>query len=202
MIAEAEVSWATFFRYFPRKGDVLVELAARHFNGPVKRAAADGIADGRLRVGTVIERTFVVLLMPVETTAELHTAALLEVFAHPARFAALVDDDGHPQPLVALITDAPRDRQAPRRAPPRPRSGADGADRRRRRTLPGGPGRVARRGSDGAAGECAGCCRAAPPDLATFVSVILARASLGSASMARSPSLRLEALAGEPRSSA
>ena len=31
VIAEAGVSWATFFRYFPRKEDVLIEHAARHF---------------------------------------------------------------------------------------------------------------------------------------------------------------------------
>src|SRR4029079_2338935 len=28
VIADAQVSWATFFRYFPRKGDVLIELGA------------------------------------------------------------------------------------------------------------------------------------------------------------------------------
>ena len=31
VIADAGVSWGTFFRYFPRKGDVLSEAAARHF---------------------------------------------------------------------------------------------------------------------------------------------------------------------------
>ena len=37
MIADAGVSWATFFRYFPRKEDVLIELAARHFREQVRR---------------------------------------------------------------------------------------------------------------------------------------------------------------------
>ena len=104
VIADAEVSWATFFRYFPRKGDVLIELAARHFRGPVRDAAAEGIADKRLRVRTVTERTFAALLAPAEATPELHSAALLEVFAHPARFAALIND-GHPQPMVGLVTE-------------------------------------------------------------------------------------------------
>jgi AcrR family transcriptional regulator len=39
VIADAGVSWATFFRYFPRKQDVLVELAARHYRRHVKGVA-------------------------------------------------------------------------------------------------------------------------------------------------------------------
>lgn len=35
VIADADVSWATFFRYFPRKEDVLVEGIARHFRDRV-----------------------------------------------------------------------------------------------------------------------------------------------------------------------
>ncbi|MGA8926349.1 MAG: helix-turn-helix domain-containing protein, partial [Solirubrobacterales bacterium] len=38
VIAEAGVSWATFFRYFPRKEDVLIEHAARHFRDRVRAA--------------------------------------------------------------------------------------------------------------------------------------------------------------------
>src|SRR3954466_1622786 len=82
LIADAEVSWATFFRYFPRKGDVLIELAARHFREHVRAAAHEGISDARLAIRTVIERTFTALLEPAGTSAELHNAALLEVFAH------------------------------------------------------------------------------------------------------------------------
>jgi AcrR family transcriptional regulator len=104
VIADAEVSWATFFRYFPRKGDVLLELAARHFRAHVWTAAEAGFDDGRVNVRTVIERTFAALLRPAETSAELHNAALLEVFAHPARFAATLDE-GHPQPLVGVVAE-------------------------------------------------------------------------------------------------
>ena len=104
LIADAEVSWATFFRYFPRKGDVLIELAARHFREHVRTAAHQGVRDGRLAIRTVIERTFTALLEPAGTSAELHNAALLEVFAHPARFAALIDE-GHPQPLVGVVAE-------------------------------------------------------------------------------------------------
>ncbi len=104
VIADAEVSWATFFRYFPRKQDVLIELAARHYRSHVKGIADTGLADRRLRIRTVVERTLAALLEPGETSADLHHAALLEVFAHPARFAALVNE-GHPQPVVGLLTD-------------------------------------------------------------------------------------------------
>ena len=111
VIASAHVSWATFFRYFPRKGDVLIELAARHFRIHVRAAAEAGLSDHRLNARTVIERTFTALMEPAETSAELHNAALLEVFAQPTRFAAMVDE-GHPQPMVGLVaellTDAER----------------------------------------------------------------------------------------------
>jgi AcrR family transcriptional regulator len=102
VIADAVVSWATFFRYFPRKGDVLVEMAARHFRKEVRAAARAGLRDGRLSVRTVTARTFAALLEAVEVSPALHSAAMLEVFAYPARFAALVDE-GHPQPMVGLV---------------------------------------------------------------------------------------------------
>jgi AcrR family transcriptional regulator len=106
IILDAGVSWATFFRYFPRKGDVLIELAAQHFRGSVRAVAAAALADRRLRTRTVIERVFSALLTPVAgaASAELHTAALLEVFAHPPRFAALVAE-GDPLPVVGLVAE-------------------------------------------------------------------------------------------------
>lgn len=101
VIADADVSWATFFRYFPRKEDVLLEGAARHFRDRVRAVADQGLGDRRLKVRTVIERTFAALLEPAELPPALHSGALLEVFASPARFAALVGD--HPQPMIGLV---------------------------------------------------------------------------------------------------
>jgi AcrR family transcriptional regulator len=103
VIADAEVSWATFFRYFPRKEDVLLEGAARHFRGRVRAVAEQGARDGRLRTRTVVERTFAALLEPTDMPPALHNAALREVFASPARFAALVGD--HPQPVIGLVAE-------------------------------------------------------------------------------------------------
>jgi AcrR family transcriptional regulator len=103
VIADADVSWATFFRYFPRKEDVLLEGAARHFRDRVRAVAEEGLQDRRLRIRTVVERTFTALLEPREMSPALHNAALLEVFASPARFAALVGDQ--PQPVIGLVAE-------------------------------------------------------------------------------------------------
>ncbi len=192
VIVEAGVSWATFFRYFPRKQDVLIELAARHYHHRVKDVAEAGLADGRLRTRTILERTFTALLESTDNPAELHIAAVLEVFAHPARFAALVKRREPATGRWPRLPGANRCAGA-RRVAPRHPSGSGGAHRGRRRPLPRRPGCGDRRRADGAAGECAGCAvgRAKPrrASLATFRVVILARASLGSASIARSHSL-------------
>ena len=103
VIADAEVSWATFFRYFPRKEDVLLEGAARHFRDRVRTVAEEGMQDRRLKIRTLVERTFTALLAPGDMSPSLHNAALLEVFASPARFAALVGD--HPQPVIGLMAE-------------------------------------------------------------------------------------------------
>jgi hypothetical protein len=66
--------------------------------------AAESLVDRRLRIRTVIERSFAALLAPQQASRALHSAALLEVFSGPDRFAALVDD-GHPQPMVGLVAE-------------------------------------------------------------------------------------------------
>jgi AcrR family transcriptional regulator len=104
VIADADVSWATFFRYFPRKEDVLIEAAARHFRDHIAPVATRGIRDRRLRVRTVTERTLEAVLTPAEMTPPLHTEAVLEVFARPVRFAAMVDS-GQPQPIIGLVAE-------------------------------------------------------------------------------------------------
>jgi TetR/AcrR family transcriptional regulator, repressor for uid operon len=102
VIADADVSWATFFRYFPRKGDVLIEAAARHFRDHVRPSVEDSLADRRLKMSTVIRRLLVSLLQPADLPPALHGAALLEIFASPDRFAALVGDGPSPPATVLL----------------------------------------------------------------------------------------------------
>ena len=101
VIGDAGVSWATFFRYFPRKEDVLLEAAARHFREHVKVVAETGLADRRLRMRTVMERTFAELLGPADIPGELNAAAMLEAFASPPRFAEFVGEG--PFPMVQLV---------------------------------------------------------------------------------------------------
>jgi AcrR family transcriptional regulator len=102
VIADADVSWATFFRYFPRKGDVLIEGAARHFRDQVQPSVAASLADRRLKISTVVRRLLVTLLRPADLPPSLHGAALLEIFANPDRFAALVGEGPGPPATVLL----------------------------------------------------------------------------------------------------
>lgn len=104
VIADAEVSWATFFRYFPRKEDVLIEAVARHFRTHGIPLAERSRADRRTRVRKAIERLLVALLSAEEMSQPLHNQAFIEVFSNPGRFAALVDN-GHPAPLIGLIAE-------------------------------------------------------------------------------------------------
>ena len=105
VIADAEISWATFFRYFPRKEDVLIEAMARHFRERVAPAARSARGDRRLRMRTATERTFAALFEPGELSPALHTQALLEVFAHPVRFGAMVGSDHPAPPVVGLVAE-------------------------------------------------------------------------------------------------
>jgi AcrR family transcriptional regulator len=102
VIADAGVSWATFFRYFPRKGDVLIEAAARHFHDHVRPSVEASLADRRLKMITVVRRLLLSLLQPADLPSALHGAALLEIFANPDRFAALVGEGPAPPVTVML----------------------------------------------------------------------------------------------------
>jgi AcrR family transcriptional regulator len=104
VIADAGVSWATFFRYFPRKEDVLIEAAARHFRERVVPVSERALADRRTKIRRAIERVFAAMLEPAELTPQLHMQAFLEVFSHPTRFAAMVGGD-NPAPFVAMVAE-------------------------------------------------------------------------------------------------
>src|SRR5262245_25997058 len=104
VIADAGVSWATFFRYFPRKEDVLIEAIARHFRAHAMPLAERARADRRTRVRKTIERLLIALLTADEMSQPLHNQAFIEVFSNPARFAVMVDN-GHPAPLIGLVAE-------------------------------------------------------------------------------------------------
>lgn len=104
VIADAGVSWATFFRYFPRKEDVLIEAIARHFRKHAMPLAEGARADRRTRVRKTTERLLVALLTADEMAQPLHNQAFIEVFSNPARFAVMVGN-GHPAPLIGLIAE-------------------------------------------------------------------------------------------------
>lgn len=104
VIADAGVSWATFFRYFPRKGDVLIEAGARHFRDHVRPSAEASLADRRLKMSTVLRRVLISFFRPVDLPPALHGAALLEIFANPDRFAALVGEGPSP-PVTVLVEE-------------------------------------------------------------------------------------------------
>jgi len=104
VIADADVSWATFFRYFPRKCYVFIEAAPRHVRDHVRPSAAAALADRRLKISTVIRRLLISLLRPADLPPSLHGAALLEIFANPDRFAALVGE-GHTQVVPGLLEE-------------------------------------------------------------------------------------------------
>ena len=104
VIADAGVSWATFFRYFPRKEDVLIEAIARHFRAHAMPLAERARSDRRTRARKTIERLLVALLTADEIAQPLHNQAFIEVFSNPARFAVMVDN-GHPAPLIGLIAE-------------------------------------------------------------------------------------------------
>jgi AcrR family transcriptional regulator len=104
VIADAGVSWATFFRYFPRKEDVLIEAIARHFRSHAEPLVKHDIADRRTRIRKTTERLLVAVLTAAELSQPLHNQAFVEVFSHPARFAVMVDN-GHPAPLIGLIAE-------------------------------------------------------------------------------------------------
>lgn len=104
VIADAGVSWATFFRYFPRKEDVLIEAIARHFRDRVLPLAERELTDKRTRVRSSTERVLKEMLEAGELPQPLHNQGFVEVFSHPRRFAAMVDN-GHPAPVIGLMAE-------------------------------------------------------------------------------------------------
>src|SRR3954470_14437592 len=80
IVADAGVSWGTFFRYFPRKEDVLLQMGIEHSRAVTRNLPATATA----REGVY---TLLVALLTSDWPSHLHGAMLREISAAPARFS-------------------------------------------------------------------------------------------------------------------
>lgn len=101
IVAEAGTSWGTFFRYFPRKEDVLLVEFAGLFRDHIRPAFDRALADRDLATEDVARNTFDELMEP-RISPRFQAEMILETVQHPLRFAAIIGEGE--LPLVALIT--------------------------------------------------------------------------------------------------
>jgi AcrR family transcriptional regulator len=93
IVAAAGIAWGTFFRYFPRKEDVLLAAAVRyHLDqlGPMVEAALE---DPERPAREIAQELFLVLLSPSDYPARLHAAIVLETVHERDRFIAMLGRD-------------------------------------------------------------------------------------------------------------
>lgn len=100
IVAEAGTSWGTFFRYFPRKEDVLLVTFADLFRDHVRPAFDRALEDRQLTTEDVAKITFNELLEP-RMGPRLQAEMIIETIQRPLRFAAILGEGE--LPLVALI---------------------------------------------------------------------------------------------------
>ena len=102
IVDRAGTSWGTFFRYFPRKEDVLLYASADHFRERVRPAADRGLADSSTPVRAVCHDVLSEMLNP-RFDPRIHAEAINETIRHPVRFAAILGEGE--MPLAALIVE-------------------------------------------------------------------------------------------------
>lgn len=103
VVAAAGVAWGTFFRWFPRKQDVLLEGAVLHLRERVMPQLAAGLADPGRDARELARTFFVALLEPGEHPPSVHGALLHEVVLQRERFAAMLDAGD--TPLIVAVAD-------------------------------------------------------------------------------------------------
>ena len=110
VVADAGVSWGTFFRYFPRKEDVLLEAGARHYRTRVRPKAEEALKGNGVPVREAIH-TMIAAMLTSDLPSHLHGAMLLEITTTPLRFAALMEEDEAPWlVMVAGLVKAGQER--------------------------------------------------------------------------------------------
>lgn len=88
IVAAAGAAWGTFFRYFPRKEDVLLRAARMELERLVP-LVEEGIADGR-PARELAGEFFHLMLMPGTFPAEVHGAIIRESVAQHDRYLAML----------------------------------------------------------------------------------------------------------------
>lgn len=101
VVADADVAWGTFYRWFPRKQDVLLEAAVVHLRERVVPAVDAGLNRPESTAREVALKLFTTLLDPGDHPVGLFGEVLGEVMTNRARFAGMYGED--PQPIMALI---------------------------------------------------------------------------------------------------
>ncbi len=105
VVERAGVSWGTFYRWFPRKQDVLLEAAVLHVRERVAPVIVAGLADPKKSSRETALEAFINLLEPGAQPAHLHGEVLQEVIENRERFTQMLADGEHPLILLfAQIT--------------------------------------------------------------------------------------------------
>lgn len=100
IVVRAQTSWGTFFRYFPRKEDVLLLAGVRHFRERVRPVVDAGLKDPA-RSRREVARAAVAAMTEPAHSPRLHAELMYEAARFPVRFAAMVDEGE--LPLVGLF---------------------------------------------------------------------------------------------------
>lgn len=100
VVAAAEVAWGTFYRWFPRKQDVLLEAIVLHVREHALPVLDAGLADPARSARDTALAWFTALLEPGDHPPHVHGEALQEVVMQRERFITMLGDGE--QPLVML----------------------------------------------------------------------------------------------------
>lgn len=93
IVAAAGVAWGTFFRYFPRKEDVLLAAAVRYQVQRLGPMVEEALADPDRSAREIALELFLALLSPAEYPPRLHAAIVLEGVRERDRFIAMLGQD-------------------------------------------------------------------------------------------------------------